>query len=140
MNPVSNSLLYSSVGAAPQQLQQPVVMVEQQPMQAGLVTVHGFKQLQARLRQSALYQYQQNPYARAARPPPAQNSQNLPSLPVDKSSATRSQRADSVLGDWREQGATSRLGRITEDGTKTKAVYMNVGGTELFNPNRPQQA
>ena len=59
------------------------MVVVEQPMQAGLVTVHGFKQLQARLKQSALYQHQQH-YAKAVHPQPAQNVQNLPSLPVEK--------------------------------------------------------
>ena len=42
---------------------------------------------------------------------------------------------DSALSDLRERANNSAMSRITEDGNKAKAVYMNVAGHELMNPN-----
>ena len=111
-------------------------------MQTGPASTHGFKQAQERIKRSSLYQGSQQLGSHVSQQLGSHVSQNLPSLAADRFSSMVSQRGDSVLGEWRDQAA-SGLSRITEDGAKTKAVYMNVGGTELFNPHKqaePQQA
>ena len=42
---------------------------------------------------------------------------------------------DSALSNLRERANNSAMSRITEDGGRAKAVYMNVAGHELMNPN-----